>query len=304
MLRFLRRYFSRRAARGVLAEHLPRGLRSVSLNLFARDPGALDAPPAEYWTLPLGLRPAKPLLRLHALPAPLVDAGVARPKNLRLDDELRLPPEIDPPRVAADAAPFVRERRVRPRTPLARAPLARLRPRHFRLDPRTAALANESILPLAPRDPTYRWLVPQFRRRFLDLPWMAQERIGFLGPTQSEWFTMWWDQTEQRRPGAKEPYHYVLSTELDFALDECKEQMLIRRDVKKDESPPAPEEFIAVQMGHPIAAHEREALSALLPRAEWVERWRASPALALALDRAPREAYLQWRTLLNALSER
>jgi hypothetical protein len=185
---------------------------------------------------------------------------------------------------------------------LPRAPVHRLRTRNFRLDERTGQPANEGIVPLETRDTTGRWVLPAFRREKVELQWMAQERISFLGPMQSEWFLMWWDAYQKRRPGGREPYDYVLSAELDLALDDVKEQMLIRRDVKKDESPPEEQEFYVIEVGQPMAALDTPPLSELLPPKQWVERaWTVSPP---PLDRAAREAYLQWRTLVDALEER
>jgi hypothetical protein len=213
-----------------------------------------------------------------------------------------MPVERDPLRVASDAPPPAKDRRVRPRTPLSRAPLHRLRARNFRVDPRTGQPANEGIVPVERRDTTYRWVLPAFRCEKVDLHWMAHERIKFLGPLQYEWFLMWWDAHEQRRPGAKEPYEYVLEPELDWALETVKEQMLIRRDVKKDENPPEEQQFYVVEMGHPIAALDTPPLPDLLPKTEWVRR--AAALEPPPLDRAAREAYLQWRTLVDALEER
>jgi hypothetical protein len=340
----VRRFFSRRAARKLVAQALPRGLLPAPerpLRLALRVAPAFEAPPGEFWTLPLGAqairgRPPARLLRLAALPAPprklevvrelplralgtlvrlpallrlvppletpVRDLGIARPSRFRLDADLRLPTEVDPLRIAPDAPPPARPRRVRPRTPLARAPLDRLRPRSFRIDPRTLAPANEGIVPLKTRDPSYRWVVPGFRERFLDPRWMARESILFLGPMQGEWFSMWWDLYLDRRPGAKDPYPYDLSPELDAALEEVKEQMLIRRDVKKDETELEVPELFYLEVGHPIRAHEREPLSGLVPQKEWVEK--AELLAPPELDRAAREAYLQWRTLMGALEER
>src|SRR5207247_1488909 len=97
------------------------------------------------------------------------------------------PTEVDPLRIATDAPPPAKERRVRPRTPIARAPVARLKPRNFRMDPRTGVPANEGILPLETRDTTGVWINPAMRREKVDLPWMAVERNRFLGPLQYEW---------------------------------------------------------------------------------------------------------------------
>jgi hypothetical protein len=345
LLAAIRRFFSRRAAQRLLAQQLPKGLLPAPERTFRialRVPLALDdAPPGEFWTLPLGAqairgrRPAR-LLRLAALPKPprrlevlrphqvrvllsrvrlpellelvpplqsrVRQLAIARPRSLRLDAELRLPSEIDPLRLPSDAPPPVSERRFRPRTPLPRAPVHRLRPRNFRLDARTGQPANQGILPLETRDTTGRWVLPAFRREKVDLPWMAQERISFLGPLQYEWFLMWWDAYQKRRPGARDPYDYVLAQELEFALEAVKEQMLIRRDVKKDESPPEEQEFGFTEIGHPIAALDTPPLNELVPPKPWVGRAAAlEPPL---LDRAAREAYLQWRTLIDALEER
>ena len=228
--------------------------------------------------------------------------GAVRPAALRLDSELRLPVEIDPLRIASDAPAPAPERRVRPRTPLARAPVHRLRTRNFRLDARTGKPANEGIVPLETRDTSLRWVLPAFRREKVDLPWMARERISFLGPLQYEWFLMWWDAYQKRRPGAREPYPYDLALELEFALEAVKEQMLIRRDVKKDESPPEEQEFYSVELGQPMAAHDSPPISELVPGKQWIEPVR--PLEAPLLDRVAREAYLQWRTLVDALEER
>ena len=178
-----------------------------------------------------------------------------------------------------------------------------VQPRNFRLDPRTHAPANESIV-AAPGDPAYRWISPEFRRRHLDLPWMARERVRFLGPMHAEWFLMWWDQTVKESLGPGEPDAWERPNEVDWALDECKEQMLIRRDVVKDEQPPAEQEMSAPQMEHPLAAWDPVPLPKLVPQKEWVQT--TDPrALAPSLsdERQSREAYLRWRTLMDALDE-
>jgi hypothetical protein len=241
-------------------------------------------------------------LRLAALPGPPRRLEVLRPRNLRLDAELKLPIEVDPLRLFSDAQPPAGERRVRPRTPLARSPVQRLRLRNFRLDPQTGQPANEGIVPLERRPTTWRWVLPAFRREKVELPWMAQERISFLGPLQYEWFLMWWDAVQSSRPGAKEPYPYWLTEELDYALETVKEQMLIRRDVKKDENPPEEPDLYIIEVGQPIAAFEAPQLTELVPQKEWI-----GSALTLSppvFSQASREAYLQWRTLVDALEER
>ena len=339
----VRRFFSRRAAQKLLAEQLPKGLLPAPFRLALRVPVALDdAPEGEFWTLPLGAqtirgqRPSK-LFRLSCLPLPrkplsqfrppelrdfrtkillpkrleipppidsrVVDLGAARPKSLRLDADLRLPTEIDPLRIAPDAKPPARERRVRPRTPIARAPVTRLKQTNFRIDPRTGMPANEGIVPPL-RDPTGVWINQRMKREKVDLPWMAGERIMFLFPMQEEWFVMWWDEYQQRKIGGKEPYEYELAAELTWALDECKEQMLIRRDVKKDEMPPEEQEFFTIEVGPPMEALKLSAkvLDGLIPEKEWIER--AQMLDSPLVEPMAREAYLQWRTLVDALEER
>lgn len=297
LLAAVRRFFARRRARRLLAQHLPRGLSDTPLALPAQPP---EPPAGEYWTLPLvGHRPSR-LLRLSALPPPPAHLDVVQPRKLRLDADLRLPTEIDPPSVPA--APE-RPTRLRPRTPLARAPLQRLKPGNFRIDPRTHAPANEGILPEA-GDPSYRWISPEFRRRHLELPWMARERVRFLGPVHAEWFLMWWDQTVIGSLGPGEPEPWERPEEVDWAMDVCKEQMLIRRDVVKDEEAPPEQEMAAEEMEHPLVAWDPVPLPELVPAKEWVEI--ADPqalAPAPSLRRRSREAYLQWRTLMDALDE-
>jgi hypothetical protein len=322
ILAAFRRFFSRRAARRLLAENAPKGLRDQTLR-----PALPRLPDHERWTASFRLVALPPPLEKLAvvreipprsmarrlrlpkrleIPPPLEsavkDVGAARPRNFRLDGDLRLPAEIDPLRLAGEKSP-TRTRRVRPRTPLARAPIQfRLRPRSFRLDTNSLKPANEGIVPLEMRDTSYRWVRPAFRRRWLELHWMAQERIAFLGPLSYEWFQMWWDQYSELQPGAKEPYEYEPPPEIDWAQEHLKEQMLIRRDVKKDENAPEPQELHAVEVGVPIAALEHEPLSALIPEKPWVDP--ARPLPPPTVPRMAREAYLQWRTLVDALEER
>ena len=177
-------------------------------------------------------------------------------------------------------------------------------PRKFRVDPATLTSANEGILPLAPADPTYRWVRPAFRRRYLDLPWMARDRVRFLGPLQAEWFVMWWDQTVEAGMGPGEPTQWERPEEVDWALNVCKEQLLIRRDVSKDEQAPEEQEWGAPELGHPLVAWDPVPLPELVPPKEWVEI--ANPRALVSrpkADRPTREAYLQWRTLMDSLGD-
>jgi hypothetical protein len=339
LLQLLRRLWSRRAAKRLIAEQLPRGLEAPARLFALRVPPEVN--PTEYRALPLGVdairgRPPGVLLRLSALPPPLPelsvlrepkavappaqhrlprllelvlplqtrvqDLGVARPRVFRLDDELRLPGEADLLRISSDAPPPTKLRRVRPRTPLARAPLSRLRARSFRLDPQTLAPANEGILPLDRRELTWGWVRPDFRREIVDLQWMAQERIDFVSPQPVEWFTLWWFQTTQKRPGAREAILYELPPQLDLALEAVKEQMLLRRDVKRDETELEPGRYTAPEVGVSMAHVEHVPLSSLIPAKPWIK---VSASLdPLPFEHHTREVYLQWKTLLNTLAER
>jgi hypothetical protein len=337
---YLRRLWSRWAARRLVGEQLPRGLVAPAKLLSLRVPPELAPSPAEFRALPLGAqvirgKPPGVLLRLSALPpapreltvlrqpnvVPLPELklprllrlppplrtrvqnlGVARPRIFRLDDDLRLPGEAEPLRISSDARPLAKLRRVRPRTPLARAPLQRLRPRSLRLDPRTLAPANQGIVLLEQPELTWRWVRPDFRREIVDVQWMAQERIAFTGMQSVEWFTLWWFQTTHRRPGAREAILYELPRELEQALEAVKEQMLLRRDVKKDETQIEPGRFKAEEVGVSMGQVEQVPLSSLIPAKIWID-------VGVDLDPLPfearaRDAYLQWRTLLNALEER
>jgi hypothetical protein len=236
LLAAIRRFFSRRAARRLLAQQPLRGLRVVLL------------------AVPRVRLP--PRLELSApLESPVRDLGVA---------DLRA----------------------------------------FRVDPCTLAPANEVVVPFGTPDPSYRWVRPAFRRRYLDLPWMARERVRFLGPTPAEWFALWCDGHLAGAVGAGEPREWERPEDVDWALDVCKEQMLIRRDVAKDEDPPPEQEWSAPELGHPLVAWDPVPLPELVPAKEWVEI--ADPRAlrpATGSQRAARDAYLQWRTLMDSLSE-
>lgn len=303
----IRRFFARRDARKLIAQQLPRGLLPAPFRLALRVPGLLEAPAGEFWTVPLGARvvrgqlPAR-LLRLAAMPAPQRRLDVARPELLRLDADLRLPPEVDPLRIATDAPSPTPVRRFPPRAPLARAPVWRLRPRHFRLDPRTHQPGNEGIVPLERRDPSYRWVVPAFRRQYLEPPWMIRDHIAFLAPIMAEWFSMWWFQEFDCTLGAKDPRQQEQPKEIAWALEHVKEQMLIRRDVKKDDEPPSEQKLVAPELGNPIGIAP-VTFSALVPKTEWIET--ALPDMPPpTVPPVAREAYLQWRTLVDSLEER
>ena len=229
------------------------------------------------------------------------------PRGLREEQLALPPPPREPPANELWTGPAIGRRASRlfrlSALPLPHR-LAVLDARKFRLDPDTHAPANEGIVPLAPPEPGFRWVLPEFRRRFIDLPWMARDRVRFLGPTPAEWFLLWWEQAVEKCLGPGEPHDWERPDEVDWAMDDCKEQMLIRRDVAKDEEAPPAAELSAASLGHPLAAWVAAPLPELVPPKQWVEV--ADPRALLPapqLERAPREAYLRWRTLLDSLGE-
>ena len=339
--RFFARRAARKLTALQLPKGLPPG-PPQPFRTSLRMPPAFDAPAGEFWTLPLGARairgqaPAR-LLRLSALPPPLRrldvvrepralslpreprlperlflvpplesairDLGVARPALFHLDGELRLPTERDPLRVSSDAPPLLKPRALGRRLAPARAPLGRVDLRAYRIDPRTHLPANVNAAGMKEPYGGLWWVSRRLRREKVDLPWVAQHRVAFLGPLSYEWFLMWWAQNNRRSPGARDPRVLKQPSEVYWAMDECKEQMLIRRDVPKDEDHPKEQELYIIEQGVAVLAHEREDLGALIPPKEWVEVSQPVPQPPL-WDRYPREAYLQWRTLMDGLGER
>jgi len=80
--------------------------------------------------------------------------------------------------------------------------------------------------------------------------------------------------------------------------------MLIRRDVPKDEEAPVEQDWTLTEIGHPLVAWDPVPLPQLVPAKEWVEI--ADPQALVPpppVGRAARDAYLRWRTLVEALQE-
>ena len=182
-----------------------------------------------------------------------------------------------------------------------RAPVSRIDPRAFRLDARELTWANEDGIP--PRlllfDQT--WLRPSFRRDVVDLPWMASERIWGLAPLQPEWFATWWWQKKARDDLAASPREFQIPPDIPELMERVKEQMLIRRDVAKDEQPPEPAQFEASQREPPISSHTPPDVPALVPPKEWPAGQVPSPQAAMP-GSATDDAYLRWRILMDALA--
>src|SRR5207302_7678331 len=123
---------------------------------------------------------------------------------------------------------------------------------------------------------------------------MARERFDFLGPTQAEWFVLWWDQTFRDEVGPGEPADRSRPDDVDYAMEHCKEQMLIRRDVVKDENAPPQQALSAEKVQSALRAWERAAVPQLVPGKQWIAR--VDPrevAPPPSREQGPREAYLQ-----------
>ncbi len=284
------------------APSLPSLLKLVSpLKSVVRELGVVRArrslilPPVP--RLPTQLRLARPL------GSALRDLGVARLALFRLDEELRLPFERDPMQVFSDAPTLATPCSLPSRLPLARASLSRVDPRAYRIDPRTFAPANENATGLKEPYGGLWWVSPKLRREKVDLPWMAKGRIAFISPVSPEWFALWWEQTNRRSPGARQALETRQPQEVYWAMEHCKEQMLIRRDVEKDENAPTMQEFFIIAQGVAARAYEPEDLGSLIPAKQWVGISKPLPQPPV-WDRPPRDAYLQWRTLMDGLEER
>src|SRR5439155_17074896 len=115
---------------------------------------------------------------------------------------------------------------------------------------------NAGIVPLHPRDTSLRWVRPAFRSQYLDTPWMARQRIAFMSPSLTELFAAWWYEWIRYSPGGRPPGSYRNRRDIYFLMQRCKEQMLIRRDVAKDEHPPGVPQLIVREIGLQIASHK------------------------------------------------
>jgi len=301
---WIRAFLGRRRARALLEQGLPRGLTGPKLRPALRAPA--EPVPGEYGTVLLGaeiVRGASPrrLLRLAALPLPPRELSAVLPDRLRLDEELRVPAEREPARGAFDL--LAPERRPpRPRTPLPRAPISRVDPRAFRLDARELTLANEDGIPVGSPGVEHVWLHPVLRRALLEPRRMALPRIWGLGPLAPEWFASWWAEHKSARSGAVAPKVRRPPAQLAAWMEEVKEQMLIRRDVVKDEAPPTPSRYERKEGPGAIRAHEAPRISQLVPEKTWVEG--SLPRLdAPAASLQSSDVYFEWRTLIDALAD-
>jgi len=283
-------------------------LRPASMGLDANfspppRPSELPAPDASRFAWARPQRPpAAPMP--SELRARLPELSVARPASFRLDEEGRTPSERDALESPGDRPPPPAPGRfLRPRTPLARAPLSRLDGTAFRLDPRTGDLPNESIIEARPQPEFPSWYLPEYDRDFYRR-WTPFIRLWGLGPLQNEWFSYWWVEFREQKLGPFPPFPFREDREIKWLIIlRCKEQMMIRRDVKKLEEPPELGSFGFWEFGVHILAHERQLkLAGLIEKPEWVEVTRVEmdkhEALQPWLD-----AYSDWRMLLQGLEE-
>ncbi|MBS2025931.1 MAG: hypothetical protein JST92_26330 [Deltaproteobacteria bacterium] len=247
-------------------------------------------------------RPRGPQLDV---PAPFDALGVASPSHFGLDELLRTEAQREPlPTMRDRPPPPAPGRTLKPRTPLPRAPVVHLKGRNFRLAPGTLEPANEEMQPPR-RDWDVSWVAPMFKKQWHPEHWMSQDHLMFLAPTKLEWFCQWWEGFREKRTGGLPYIKRKLKPQIEWAQEHVKEQMLIRRDVKKDEENPRPQQWTITIYGPKITYHEAEArdLDALIPEMQYiavanVRRWEVPPLREAA------EAYIQWRTLMSGLEER
>jgi hypothetical protein len=294
-----------------LGRHPPAGL-------VLHDPGCLA--PGEFGLeadfTPRWLKGALALER-HQLPVrwglplrhgPLLhDLGVARPEVFHLDEEGRLPTERDAPQLSLDRPLPVPARAAPPgREPPPFGQLSRVQLRHYRLDPQTGAPANEGVIPLRPEPDACSWLNPDFDAEFCRPRWIARSWVDHLSATPQELFAWWWLQSRATKVGAGEPKAIKQSDELWYALfHHLKEQMLIRRDVTRDEEGPGLSTFEINEAKPHIKAHDSlKRLAQLIPAKTWVERLSIATEPLFDESRPAFDAYVQWRTLVNGLEER
>ncbi len=237
----------------------------------------------------------------------LHDLGVARTRLFGLDQEGRLPTERDAPVLSLDRPLPLPVRAAPPRrepAPFGQLSLVRLR--HFRLDPETAAPANEGVIPPRPEPDACSWLNPDFDAEFCEPRWPARSWVDHLSATPHELFAWWWLQSRATRLGAGEPKEVKQGAEIWYALfHHLKEQMLIRRDVTRDEEGPGLSTFEINEAQPHIKAHASlKRLAHLIPEKTWVERLSIATEPLFDESRPAFDAYVQWRTLVNGLEER
>ena len=251
----------------------PTRLDRLRLRAFLLDDEARPSMLAEPLPLLDGRRfqPAR-VPRQRPEPRP-IESGAARPDKLGLDEQGRPPAAREQPELSAERPPPPRPGRLlRPRLPLPRAPIRwQLDWRAFRADRRDGALANEGLIEPRP-DPALRWLLATFRAEIVEARWL-ERRFRWPPPTDVEWFLHWLHERDERRsPGGKEPLPRHRPKEIDWLLWQYnKEQMLIRRDVPKDEDPPKEPRNWVVHVENPgIGGKPAVDVSGLVKKDDWI----------------------------------
>ena len=248
-------------------------LASLRLRSFLLDEEARPALLAEPLpTIEAGRFEVLRVPRSRPAPRP-IEAGAARPDKLGLD-EAGLPPSArEPPPLSTDREPPPRAGRyLEARLPLPRAPIRfQLDWRAFRGDPVDGRLANEELV--LPRPDVFGvWLLPTFYGEVVEVRHL-ETRFLWPPPLDLEWYLHWLQERRVRRmPGGKEAAVGEPPEDIAWCLDVCKEQMLIRRDVPKDEQPPVEPPSWTVYANNPgILVKPRIDFSEFMKPKEWIE---------------------------------
>ena len=286
--------------------------RSVLLQPIARDLGVLrlrsflldeHGSPASF-SEPL---PARDPARFEVVrvprrqPPPLrIEPGAARPELLGLDEQLRPPTSREPPALSTEHAFTPKPgRHLRPRMPLQRKPIRHpFDWRAFRADRRTGRLANEGVI-APPADLFGGWLLPTLWAEIVEVRHL-ETRFLWPPPTDVEWHLHWIQERRERTmPGGKEAIDLKQPEDIFWKMEECKEQMLIRRDVSKDEQPPEEPQNWAVHSDNPgIGVKKKTDLAQFFTEKQWIE---SSPA---AFREIASERPLPGRTFDEPMRER
>ena len=274
--------------------------------LFGLDQEFAPARLAESAPLERATPTAPPAIAARRAPA-LVDLGAAQPARFGLDDDGRTNSEREPLVLAGDrpARPPAGHW-LRRRAPPSPAQLSEVRFAHLRLDPATGAPANQGIIEGYVPPPRAVFLLPAFDRELCQPRWMARTWILFLSARPVELFAWWWIKQRTEKAGAADPVDIVQPEEISYSLfHHNKEQMLIRRDVIRDQEGPGLSTFEIFDTKPQILAHARlKRLDQLIPKKQWVEIQSIATGPVFDESRPAFDAYVQWRTLVNGLEER
>lgn len=284
-------------------------LAVLRLRAFLLDGDARPPAMAEPMRLAVSRAPDPATIPRNRPEPPRIERGAARPEKLGLDDDGLPPAAREQPALSPERPQPPRPgHRLRPRMPLARAPIRyRLDWRAFRADPQRGTMANEQILP-GPRRPPDTWILKPLHDAVVEVRYL-EKRFFWPPPTDLEWFVHWLNERAERRaPGGKEPRERKQPHDIDWMIwEDNREQMLIRRDVPKDENPPVEPENWHVHARNPgIGGKPRIDFADYMKPTEWIEV--SIAALRELKPRLPgntvREPFRQRLAVLAALDER